>query len=752
MRLRIPTKSARAAIAGTRHSPAAQRDRLALLAAVATVIALAAALLIAKDARFLMPGPLASAHASIENCNACHAASGGGKLGWLHGLVSGDHVADSKACLGCHQMPDTALNPHAVAMNVLDQSTQRLSAVAARTPAPSWAYARSFPLPADRIFADGLSCATCHQDHRGSNADLKRIADRQCQTCHVLKFDGFEAGHPSFSNYPFRRRTRIVYDHAGHLDKHFPEVAAKDPAKAIPSSCTSCHDSSKDRRVMAVAPFEKTCAACHLDQIRGKDRVSGPKGLPFLAVPGLDLKTLRQRKADIGEWPESAEAGLTPFMKLLIARNEAGRSLLKTVERLDLQDLSKASAGQIQAVTSLVWEIKQLWHNLLRATPAEVLGGLELSSSGTSDAPLKNDLVAAIPLDVIVSAQQQWLPNLAAEMSARQQRGQHKQAGWLTTIAPSIPDNAGAGIGARDNDGPEAAQAKAAKAANPKLDAAPAAPSGKPETSAKPPSPHSSDQSDDLLNPTPQELQAIKSRSKPPAAATGSAASKTASVASGDPRPPGSASPDAPSHEARSPPRAPPAPTPTITTDVDPESWAELGGWYRQDYAINYRPSGHKDRFIASWLRLLGPRAANDIDATSAAAFNTLTGKDAQGACTKCHSVDDRRGAGRIVNFSPMSAASKQSRFTTFVHEPHFGVVKDGGCLNCHDLAKGKSYLQSYQHGDPSSHASNFAPVEKERCQTCHNTAAARQDCLTCHKYHVERPRPPTLHTTIPAR
>ena len=40
----------------------------------------------------------------------------------------------------------------------------------------------------------------------------------------------------------------------------------------------------------------------------------------------------------------------------------------------------------------------------------------------------------------------------------------------------------------------------------------------------------------------------------------------------------------------------------TIESDVDPESWAEYGGWYRQDYAIFYRPTGHKDKFIYSWL------------------------------------------------------------------------------------------------------------------------------------------------------
>ena len=49
---------------------------------------------------------------------------------------------------------------------------------------------------------------------------------------------------------------------------------------------------------MAVAPFEQTCAGCHLDQILGKERVSGPKGIAFLSLPGLDLQTLKKNNLD----------------------------------------------------------------------------------------------------------------------------------------------------------------------------------------------------------------------------------------------------------------------------------------------------------------------------------------------------------------------------------------------------------------------------------------------------------------------
>ena len=50
------------------------------------------------------------------------------------------------------------------------------------------------------------------------------------------------------------------------------------------------------------------------------------------------------------------------------------------------------------------------------------------------------------------------------------------------------------------------------------------------------------------------------------------------------------------------------APVISIESNIDPESWAEYGGWYRQDYAIFYRPAGHKDKFI--YCMALPDRAA----------------------------------------------------------------------------------------------------------------------------------------------
>ena len=267
-----------------------------------------------------------------------------------------------------------------------------------------------------------LYCATCHQEHQGVCFNLSRISNEKCVSCHVVRFRSFDHHHPKFENYPFKRRTRIVYDHAGHFGKHFPEVAKKYPARRIPDTCSTCHDSRNDKRVMAVAPFEQTCTTCHLDQIVGKERASGPKGIAFLTLPGLDVQTLKEKNAAIGEWPDASEAELTPFMKVMISRDERGRALIKTVDSLNLQDLSDASDDQIKAVTNLVWEIKRLFYALISGKASDVLADLNIGSGVKLSANLVADLTASIPRDVVISAQQQWLPNLATEMAKARKR------------------------------------------------------------------------------------------------------------------------------------------------------------------------------------------------------------------------------------------------------------------------------------------------------------------------------------------
>lgn len=758
-----------------------------------------------------MPGPLTSAHVAIENCSSCHSKSGDHKLAWLRGLAVGDPHADSKACISCHKMPETALNPHGAATGVLEKSSKRLEKVAANMSVPASARLQNAAFPAHDVMSRELYCATCHQEHQGASFNLKKVSNEQCRSCHAVKFDSFDGSHPKFEGYPFKQRTHIIFDHAGHFGKHYPEVAKKDPAKRIPATCSTCHDSGKDRRVMSVVPFEKTCAGCHNDQITGKERATGPKGVAFLSVPGLDLQTLKKKNAQVGDWPDDSDAALTPFMKVMISRSDRGRKLIKTLDGLNLRDLAAANDTQIKAATDLAWEVKALFYALLNGKASDVLGDLNIGSGTALSPALTTDLTASLPRDVVASAQQEWLPNLATEMSSRAEKPKQEQPDATNKAAPKADSPAPAGSNAAPNaaaPSPRADSGGAGKddsatakrefappmrAGGPKPDESSShdakdgddrwdLPSGTPrairerrkkpyEPEAKPrkapdrspdadtsgnapsateastaaPAPPSNpgDQSDDLLFPTEAELRDMKSTAK------GSAAPAQDSPQKSD----GAAEPAqaAAQPSGATPPKTVKA-TVSIGSNIDPESWAEYGGWYRQDYAIYYRPSGHKDKFFYAWLFLTGPQAPKNAKTPGAGVFDVLTGKDAQGSCTKCHSVDDLPGKGRLVNFSPPSAESKQGRFTNFVHEPHFGIMEDRGCLTCHSLEKNRPYLKGYEHGNPQDFASNFGEVKQELCKGCHNASAVRQDCSLCHKYHVNGVTTPIISTKLPAQ
>ncbi len=821
---------------GKQAGSGSARDRIAVVSAFLTVIAVGSVFVLSKGTQFLMPGPLASAHGAIERCDTCHTKSGSGKLRWIHGLVAGDPLADSKACLTCHKMPDTAFNAHSAPADVLKQSTERLTKIAAGLPAPQSARAQGFAFPTHEIVARGLYCATCHQEHQGTNFNLNKISNEQCRSCHVVKFESFDGDHPKFDNYPFKRRTRIVYDHAAHFGKHYPDVAKKDPAKRIPETCAACHNSRDDKSNMGVAPFEQTCATCHLDQITGKERVSGPKGIAFLAVPGLDLQAMKEKNAALGEWPDESDAALTPFMKVMIGRNERGRALIKTVDSLNLQDLAQASDDQIKAVTDLAWEIKSLFYSLISGKASDVLGDLNIGHGAKLSANLVSDLTASIPRDVVITAQKQWLPNLAAEMANGPGTSAQQQDGWsAVTTDPATasaepaaagsaapeqafqpeaeqvptkrgrPATVGEGAKKSNRDPPpcvlrvlgqclvskaqegksEAAQSEgvaapadtsnakselpgamragltdAATAAEPKVVAGN---SGVENPKPQRPQVKATDQTDDLLFPTEDEQREINARNKN-AGTAGQPIAPAGAAADGDIAP--------------SSPRTTAAPVTSIESGVDPESWAEYGGWYQQDYAIFYRPGGHEDKFITSWLTLTGPQTHKGDTSPPAAVFDFLTSKDAQGSCTKCHSVDDIQGQGRSVNFSPLSVDRKQGRFTRFIHEPHFGIIGNRGCLTCHELekypsgeaaaktdgAKAKSdaavsadtaqevspYLKRYEQSNPHNFASEFSAVKRDLCQNCHTISKARQDCLTCHKYHVNDVITPITNTKLP--
>ncbi|MFT7577537.1 MAG: hypothetical protein ACI9XZ_003938, partial [Alphaproteobacteria bacterium] len=330
----IPIRSARA-----QHDTVAAWVGLAVLGAVVMVISFAG------DTKFLMPGPLSTSHSSVGDCAGCHANVGTGQFGWLHSFIKATNPAkDSATCLTCHKIGDGAMQPHGLSAEELQATigeppTQKIS-----IDTSAMDRLRDYLLPVKKISKKEVFCATCHKEHRNNKVDIKSMPDNRCQTCHAVQFTQFDKDHPEFKAYPFARRTRIKFSHSSHIDTHFPEWKKKNAARnGSPDTCAGCHTTAGDQQHMSVKPFRQTCAACHVDQIVGKERASGPQGVALLALPGIDLRTIKENGQTVGEWPSESEAELTPLMKLLLGGSAPRRKLLAKVDKLDLLDLTKAS-------------------------------------------------------------------------------------------------------------------------------------------------------------------------------------------------------------------------------------------------------------------------------------------------------------------------------------------------------------------------------------------------------------------------
>ena len=143
------------------------------------------------------------------------------------------------------------------------------------------------------------------------------------------------------------------------------------------------------------------------------------------------------------------------------------------------------------------------------------------------------------------------------------------------------------------------------------------------------------------------------------------------------------------------------------------------GGWYTVDraYTIYYRPGGHLDPFIQTWIDKSGATAgmeAGDL-------FNTLTSTSAEapGQCMKCHRLAGGEGMkARQVVWSEEQSPFRMEKVSLFAHASH---VKLKDCQTCHALDAER----------------NFKPMVKATCGECHNSKIAGDSCFTCHTYHI---------------
>jgi len=267
------------------------KQGLTLLAVAAAAGYVAWSMSTGRAVRQSSPGALATAHAMWnDRCDVCHQPFVPTSAdAW----TDNPHAAD-RFCRNCHLT--TTLADHS----------------------------------ANQIEADVQSCAACHRDHRGANADLTTVADAACTRCHVQIRDhmkqptemsianvtSFVTAHPEFHSAN-RSPADIKFSHSRHLLAGLLPVAPMkledlDPAdrdryrqpgqsddQPITLVCASCHrlDRNSDTAAkdsisrgqsgdyMLPISYDRDCKACHVLSYIGRHVPTAVTSSKTEAVP-----------------------------------------------------------------------------------------------------------------------------------------------------------------------------------------------------------------------------------------------------------------------------------------------------------------------------------------------------------------------------------------------------------------------------------------------------------------------------------
>ncbi len=362
---------------------------------------------------FLAPGGLTEQHAQLlhdsdsSRCAECHGAASLGLAGWTAAAMTPSRAIgkpQSQLCLECHDKslpPDNAMAAHGMPRGQLTALTleaqQRLNVPAASADSPD----------------SEIACSTCHREHHGANFDLTAMSNKQCSTCHQDAFVDFAAAHPPFDGWPFRRRTRIAFDHVAHQAKYFPD------SDAGAFDCRICHEDGGRTGIVRVNGFEKSCGSCHEKKI---DQ-SMAQGLKMLALPMLDIQALRAGGFSIGDWPTNASGSfdgtIAPLTRLLLGSDRRAWSALEQFgPAFDFLDVDPENVDDLEAVCDIAWGIKQLVFDLTTDSRRLFRQRVERSLRIQISEEQAESLSAQLSPALISGLQRKWLPSLMKEVPA----------------------------------------------------------------------------------------------------------------------------------------------------------------------------------------------------------------------------------------------------------------------------------------------------------------------------------------------
>ncbi len=178
---------------------------------------------------FLSQGPVSVNHANFESeCSRCH--------------QSFETVNNTK-CSVCHEKANDKLGTYTFAAHYVYTSADL----------------RRVNTSQEHNAAKEISCATCHPEHRGRDAEITEVPDMRCISCH--EYGSFNKNHPEFEFV----RNRISDDATlrfTHI-KHVKEVLKKIGSVNVETSCFYCHKPEGEGRHFMPINFDVHCAECH---------------------------------------------------------------------------------------------------------------------------------------------------------------------------------------------------------------------------------------------------------------------------------------------------------------------------------------------------------------------------------------------------------------------------------------------------------------------------------------------------------
>ena len=171
-------------------------------------------------------GELSSAHAMLDSrCVECHTP------------FEGVGIA---TCSACHERYSDALGAYTFNAHYVHTSGDR-----------SRAFSRE----------NEVTCAACHTEHRGRQADLlATVSDARCEICHQI--GGFHDDHPEFA-FAAQEATDdagLAFDHIRHVDLILDDRDSEN----VEVACLACHEPTDTTRAFLPIRFDVACGDCHL--------------------------------------------------------------------------------------------------------------------------------------------------------------------------------------------------------------------------------------------------------------------------------------------------------------------------------------------------------------------------------------------------------------------------------------------------------------------------------------------------------